>query len=86
VAGTRKVVDDGWLPRNRQVGLTGRAVAPDLYVALGLQGNFNHMAGILRSRRIVAINNDPQAPIFEASDLGIVASWRYFADALLGLI
>jgi electron transfer flavoprotein alpha subunit len=86
VAGSRKVVDDGWLARNRQVGLTGRAVAPDLYVALGLQGNFNHIAGILRSRHIVAINIDPQAPIFQASDLGIVAGWRDFADALLSLI
>src|SRR5262249_50379377 len=69
VAGSRKIVDDGWLPRNRQVGLTGRAVAPDLYVAIGLQGNFNHMAGILRSHHIVAVNTDPHAPIFEACDL-----------------
>ncbi len=86
VAGSRKVVDEGWLPRNRQVGLTGRAVAPDLYLGLGLQGNFNHVSGIMGSRRIVAVNTNADAPIFEACDLGIVAGWREFADALLEII
>jgi electron transfer flavoprotein alpha subunit len=86
VAGTRKVVDEGWLPRQQQVGLTGRSVSPDLYLGLGLQGNFNHTSGILRSRRIVAVNNDPHAPIFEACDLGIVADWREFAEALSNLL
>jgi electron transfer flavoprotein alpha subunit len=80
------VVDEGWLPRNRQVGLTGRAVAPDLYLGLGLQGNFNHVSGIMGSRRIVAVNTNADAPIFEACDLGIVAGWREFADALLEII
>jgi electron transfer flavoprotein alpha subunit len=86
VAGTRKVVDEGWLPRQQQVGLTGRSVSPDLYLGLGLQGNFNHTSGILRSRCIVAVNNDPHAPIFEACDLGIVGDWREFAEALAKLL
>ncbi len=86
VAGSRKVVDEGWLPRNRQVGLTGRAVAPDLYLGLGLQGNFNHVSGIMGSRRIVAVNTNADAPIFKACDLGIVAGWREFAEALLEII
>jgi electron transfer flavoprotein alpha subunit len=82
VGGTRKVVDDGWLPQHQQIGTSGRAVAPDLYVALGVRGPFNHTVGILRSGTVVAVNNDPQAPIFEASDIGIVGDWRKFADAL----
>jgi electron transfer flavoprotein alpha subunit len=82
VGGTRKVVDEGWLPRHRQVGITGRAVAPELYVGLGISGSFNHMVGILRSGTIVAVNNDPEAPIFAASDIGIAADWRAFADAV----
>jgi electron transfer flavoprotein alpha subunit len=83
VAGTRKVVDAGWLPRQQQVGLTGRAVAPDLYVGLGLQGNFNHVSGMMRSGKVVAVNTNLDAPFFEAADLGIVCDWREFASALM---
>ena len=82
VGGTRKVVDEGWLPRHQQVGITGRSVAPDLYVGLGLQGNFNHTAGIMRAGTIVAVNNDPEAPIFDMSDIGVVSDWRDFAGAI----
>lgn len=83
VGGTRKVIDEGWLPSQQQIGITGRAVAPDLYLGLGTQGNFNHVAGILRSRIVVSVNNDPDAPIFSASDLAIVSDWQAFASALL---
>jgi electron transfer flavoprotein alpha subunit len=83
VGGTRKVVDAGWLPRQQQVGITGRAVAPDLYVGIGLQGNFNHVAGIMRSGKVVAVNSDPDAPIFKAADLGVVCDWRELAAALV---
>jgi electron transfer flavoprotein alpha subunit len=76
-------VDEGWLPRQQQIGITGRAVAPDLYLGLGVHGKFNHMVGILRSGTIVAVNNDPQAPIFEAADIGIVGDWRAVMQALL---
>jgi electron transfer flavoprotein alpha subunit len=86
IGGTRKVVDEGWLPRHQQIGLTGRTVAPDLYLAMGLQGNFNHTSGILRSRTIVAVNTDPDAPIYLACDIGIIADWREFASALRQLL
>ncbi|MEO8285810.1 MAG: FAD-binding protein [Chloroflexota bacterium] len=83
VGGTRKVVDAGWLPRQQQIGLTGRTVAPDLYLGIGVQGNFNHTSGIMRSGVIVAVNNDPSAHIFTAADFAIEADWREFADALM---
>jgi electron transfer flavoprotein alpha subunit len=83
VGGTRKVVDAGWLPRQQQVGITGRAVAPDLYVGIGLQGNFNHVAGMMRSRKVIAVNTDPDAPIFKAADVGVVCDWRELAAALV---
>jgi electron transfer flavoprotein alpha subunit len=86
VGGTRKVVDAGWLPRQQQVGLTGRAVAPSLYVAIGLRGNFNHTVGILGAGTVVAINRDVEAPIFESADVGIVGDWREVAAALLDIL
>jgi electron transfer flavoprotein alpha subunit len=80
---TRKLVDLGWAPRQLQVGLTGRAVAPRLYVAVGLRGNWNHVVGIARSGTIVAINNDPAADIFRAADIGVVGDWQAVSAALL---
>jgi electron transfer flavoprotein alpha subunit len=82
VAGTRKVVDEGWLPWHQQVGLTGRSVSPDLYVGLGVQGNFNHTSGILGSGVIVGVNHNADAAIFEACDLGVVADWREFVESV----
>jgi electron transfer flavoprotein alpha subunit len=79
VAATRKIVDLGWLPRQLQVGLTGRSIAPELYVAIGVRGAFNHMVGVGRAKRIVAINNDPNAPIFRNCDFGVVGD---FADII----
>jgi electron transfer flavoprotein alpha subunit len=83
VGGTRKVIEAGWLPSQQQVGITGRAVAPDLYLAIGVQGNFNHTSGILRSGVVVSVNNDPDAPIFEASDIGIVSGWEPLVESLI---
>ena len=83
VGGTRKVVDLNWLPRHQQIGITGRVVAPDLYVALALSGNFNHTAGILRSGTVVAANTNPEAPIFRASDVGVLVDWHALTEALL---
>jgi len=82
IATTRKVVDLGWLPRQLQVGLTGRSVAPKLYVAIGVRGAFNHMVGIGRARIIVAINNDHNAPIFKNCDYGIVGDYAEVVPAL----
>ena len=76
MAATRKVTDKAWMPRARQVGLTGHSVAPDLYVALGVSGKFNHMVATRAARVVVAVNPDPEAPIFEWADVGITADWR----------
>lgn len=82
VGGTRKVVDAGWLPRQMQIGLTGRSVAPRLYVAVGISGKFNHVVGIQRSGLVLAINNNPDAEIFKQADFGIVGDWAQVVPAL----
>jgi electron transfer flavoprotein alpha subunit len=73
IAATREVTDAAWLPRQHQVGLTGRAIAPRLYVALAASGAAEHMVGLRRAGTIVAINKSPKAPILKAADIGIVA-------------
>jgi len=80
---TRKVTDEGWLPRARQIGITGHSISPRLYVALGLGGKFNHTVGVRASGTIVAVNPDPEAPIFEWVDIGLVASWEDVLPALV---
>ena len=75
LAATRRVTDQGWMPRARQVGITGRSVAPDLYVSIGASGRFNHVVGFRSSRTVLAINNDADAEIFAASDIGLVGDW-----------
>jgi electron transfer flavoprotein alpha subunit len=82
LAGTRKVTDAGWLPRSRQVGITGRAIAPAVYLLLGASGKFNHMAGSRGAGLVLAVNADPAAPVFEAADVGIVADWALVAPLL----
>jgi len=76
LAATRKVTDEGWLPRARQVGITGRSISPRLYVALGVGGKFNHVVGVRNAGTILAVNRDRDAPIFGASDLGVVGDWQ----------
>jgi electron transfer flavoprotein alpha subunit len=85
LATTRKVTDKGWLPHSRQVGITGRSIAPHLYMALAIDGKFNHTCGIQASGTVLAVNSDPKAPIFDYADIGIVADWAdcvpLFVDA-----
>ena len=83
MAATRKVTDKGWMPRGRQVGITGHSVAPALYVAIGLSGKFNHMVGARGAGVVLAVNSDPDAPVFGCADVGIVGDWREIVPLLV---
>jgi electron transfer flavoprotein alpha subunit len=82
VAASRVAVDLGWIDRERQVGQTGKTVAPALYLACGISGVSHHLAGMAEARHIVAINTDSDAPIFKAAHLGLVADLREVLSAL----
>jgi electron transfer flavoprotein alpha subunit len=76
VGASRDVADAGWLPKNRQIGLTGRAIAPRLLIEVGVRGAFEHMVGSVRAGVIAAVNANERAPIFQHADVGVVGDWR----------
>ena len=80
---TRRVTDQGWVPRSRQIGVTGHAVTPRLMVTVGASGRFNHTVGMRAATVILAVNSDPHSEIFEQADVGLVGDWRQIVPELI---
>jgi len=86
LAATRKVTDQGWMPRARQIGITGRTIAPRLFVSVGASGKFNHMVGVRTAGTILAVNIDPGALVVDAADVTIVGDYRDVVPRLAAAI
>ena len=83
LAASRPLIDAGWLPHSRQLGSTGEKASPQLYIAIGISGASQHLSGILGSKKIIAINKDEQAPIFDSSDYGVVEEYEKILPAFI---
>jgi electron transfer flavoprotein alpha subunit len=86
LATTRNVVHAGWLPHHIQVGISGRAIAPRIYLAVGIRGAFNHTVGIQKAGVIIALNQNPRAAIFKAADYGVVGAWQTYLPPLVAAL
>jgi electron transfer flavoprotein alpha subunit len=86
LATTRNVVHAGWLPHHIQVGIRGRAIAPRVYLAVGIRGAFNHTVGIQKAGILIALNQNPRAAIFKAADSGIVGDWQTYLPPLVAVL
>jgi electron transfer flavoprotein alpha subunit len=86
VGATRPPVDEGWAKEDQMIGQSGRTVHPKLYIGIGISGEMHHMVGIKGAEMMVAINQDPQAPIFEQCDLGLVGDFKEIIPPLIEFI
>jgi electron transfer flavoprotein alpha subunit len=86
IGATRRVIDNGWMPRQFQIGLTGKFISPDCYIGLGISGRANHVIGIQKAGKIIAINQDPNAEIFKNADLGIIGDCGTILKELIDIL
>ena len=86
IGASRPVIDNGWLPRDRQIGSSGQTVAPRLYLALGISGAIQHLVGMKGASTVVAVNKDPGAPIFKIAHYGVVGDVHEVVAALVGAV
>ncbi len=86
ISGSRPVIDKKWLPKSRQVGTSGKTVKPKVYLAMGISGAFQHVSGMKDSECIIAVNKDPEAPIFQYAHYGIIADMHKIRDRLIQIL
>ncbi|HAG08578.1 MAG TPA: electron transfer flavoprotein subunit alpha, partial [Desulfotomaculum sp.] len=86
LGGTRPAVDDGWIPERQMIGQSGQTIRPDLYIAVGISGDMQHMVGAQEAKVIIAINKDKRAPIFQQADYGIIGDYKVVIPLMLNFL